>query len=76
MFLRRLGQKDGTECEGGHYCPQILEMNDGDFAAVGALITEEATRAMLPGPGIGPAEGVVRIPRRVLIAARAEIPAV
>ena len=60
---------------GGHYCPQILEMEDGDFAAVGPDITNEAIPAMLPGPGIGPKERVIRIPRQVLIAARAEIPA-
>lgn len=58
----------------GHSCPQLLEMVNGDFAAVGPLITEEAKRAMLPGPGVGPNEGVVRIPRAVLIAARPDIP--
>jgi hypothetical protein len=30
---------------------------------------------MPPGPGIGPKEMMVRIPRAVMIAARAEIPA-
>lgn len=74
MFLRRLGQGENQQCEGGRYCPQILEMTDGDFAAVGLLITEEAAKAMLPGPGVGPQEGVVRLPRSVVIAARTEIP--
>ena len=75
MFIRRLGQNGRRQCPGGHYCPQILEMEDGDFAAVGPDITNEAIPAMLPGPGIGPKERVIRIPRQVLIAARAEIPA-
>jgi hypothetical protein len=50
-------------------------MADGDFAAIGTLITDEAVKAMLPGPGIGPNEGAVKIPRVVLVSARAEIPA-
>ena len=74
MFLKRLGQNATQNCEGGHYCPQILEMIDGDYAAVGMEITKEAVANMLPGPGVGPNEGVVRIPRNVMIAARAEIP--
>jgi hypothetical protein len=76
MFLRRLGQNGGQLCSAGLNCPQILEMTDGDFAGVGPDITDEAVLAMLPGPGVGPKERVIRIPRQVLIAARADIPAV
>ena len=75
MFIRRLGQKGQNQCSTGARCPQILEMADGDFAGVGTDITNEAALAMLPGPGIGSNERVIRIPRQVLIAARAEIPA-
>jgi len=75
MFLRRLGQNDPQRCTYGHNCPQILEGEDGDFVAVGPDITADAIKAMPPGPGIGPKEGAVRIPRAVMIAARAEIPA-
>jgi hypothetical protein len=74
MFIKRLGNK-GVLCENGHACPQILEMADGDFAGVGQDITNEAIPAMPPGPGVGPTERVIRIPRQVLIAAREEIPA-
>jgi hypothetical protein len=58
----------------GHHCPQLLELADGDFAGVGLDITDEAIPAMPPGPGVGPKERVIRIPRRVMIAARADIP--
>ena len=75
MFIRRLGQNDQNLCSAGLNCPQILEMADGDFAVVGADISEHAIAAMPPGPGVGQNERVVRIPRHVLIAARAEIPA-
>jgi hypothetical protein len=73
MFLRRLGQEAINLCPGGHHCSQVLETVDGDFAAVGSLITEEAIKAMPPGPGIGPTEGVVRVPRAVMIAAAIDI---
>jgi hypothetical protein len=74
MFIKRLGGRSAL-CSSGHSCPQILEMADGDFAGVGQDITDEAVPAMPPGPGVGPQERVIRIPRQVLIAARAEIPA-
>jgi len=75
MFLKRLGGNGVNLCEGGHYCPQILEMTDGAYAVVGADITDEAIPAMPPGSGVSPKERVVRVPREVFIAARAEIPA-
>jgi hypothetical protein len=75
MFIRRLGQNDENRCESGHRCPQILEMGNGDFAVVGTDITTQAVAAMPPGPGVGPEERVIRIPRNVLIAAKADIPA-
>jgi len=75
IFIRRLGQNERGACVHGHSCPQILEMADGAFAVVGADITDEAIPAMPPGLGVGANERVIRIPREVLIAARAEIPA-
>lgn len=76
MFIRRLGQNGRQLCSYGHHCPQILEMTDGDFAAVGPDITQEAVPAMLPGPGIGPNERAIRISRQVMLAAKNELPAV
>jgi len=75
MFIRRLGENGRSQCAHGQACPQILELEGGDFAAVGPDMTELAISAMPPGPGVGPNERVVRIPRGILIAARAEIPA-
>jgi hypothetical protein len=73
MFKRRLGQNGRQTCSTGAQCPQILEMNDGDFAAVGPNITEEAMGSLPPGPGVGPKEGVVKVPRAVMLAAMSEI---
>jgi len=74
MFIKRLGG-GRVFCSSGHACPQILEMAGGDFAVVGTDITGEAVPMMPPGPGVGPQERVVLVPRHVLAAAREEIPA-
>jgi hypothetical protein len=73
MFLRRLGGNEQSQCESGYHCPQILEMADHDFAVVGTDITDEAIPAMPPGPGVGAKERVIHVPRKVFIAALAEI---
>lgn len=74
MFLRRLGQGERHLCLAGLNCPQILELVDGDFAAAGEDITEAAVGKLPPGPGISSKERIVRIPRRVMVAARSDIP--
>lgn len=78
MFLRILGetaQNSRALCSGGANCPAILEMESGDFAVIGTDITEASRGNLLAGSGCGPDEKVVRIPRRTLVSARAEIPA-
>jgi hypothetical protein len=48
-------------------------MTDRNFAAVGLDITKEAVGALPPGPGVGPGEGIVKIPREVMLAAMSDI---
>ena len=72
MFAKRLGQKNAVQCTHGYSCPQILEKTDGNFAVVGTLITKAAVAAMPPGPGVGPNEGVVEVPRAVMLSAMAD----
>lgn len=76
MFIRRLGALPGATlaCASGYSCPDILEMANGDFAVIGADITSMSAE-LPPGSGCGPTEKVVRIPRELLIRARADIPA-
>lgn len=76
MFIRRLGASPGETlaCASGSNCPDILEMANGDFAVIGADITEMSPQ-LPPGSGCGPTERVVKIPRELLIRARADIPA-
>lgn len=76
MILRRLGpQPDAALCQGGRDCPDIFELKSGDFAIIGADITTEAASALPPDAGCGPNERIVRVPRRTLVLARADIPA-
>jgi hypothetical protein len=72
MFKRRLGQ-NGRQCSTGAQCPQILEMISGDFAAAGPDITAESIGELPPGPGVGPKERVVRVPRQVMLDALKDI---
>jgi len=60
------------QCSGGHNCAQILEMSDHDFAVAGQNITDEAVAMLPPGPGIGPDERIVKVPREVMLSAMAD----
>ncbi|MBX7208546.1 MAG: hypothetical protein K1X78_09560 [Verrucomicrobiaceae bacterium] len=77
-FLRKLGpknpQRGATECIALRNCPDILELADGDFAVIGKDIRADAVARLPSGVGCGPDETVVRIPRRVLVAAKCDIP--
>jgi hypothetical protein len=76
MFIRRLGNISApAQCAGGHSCPDLLELESGDFAVIGADITEEARGKLPPGSGCGPAERIVMVPRKTLVQARPDIPA-
>lgn len=77
-FLRKLGpqnpQRCPAECIALEHCPDILELADGDFAVIGQPITAEAVPHLPTGTGCGAHEAIVRIPRRVLVQAKADIP--
>ena len=77
MFKKRIGpdpHANGQSTPQLAGCPDILELADGDFAVIGGDITEEAKAKMFPSAGCGPDEKVVRIPRRILVDARTDIP--
>jgi WD40 repeat protein len=50
-------------------CPDIWELDGGDFAVIGADITNLAG-ALPPSAGCGPDERMVRIPRKTLVLAK------
>lgn len=76
-FLRRLGpdpHANGFQTPALDGCPDIWELRDGDFAIIGVDMTEEALQKLPATAGCGPDEKIVRVPRRILLAARADIP--
>ena len=76
MFLRRLcpdPHADGAKTAGCSGCPDIWELDSGDFAVIGADITD-LTGKLPPSASCGPDERVVRIPRKTLVLAKPDIP--
>lgn len=77
-FIRRLGPDPHahgvkTPCLSG--CPDILELDSGDFAVIGRDITAEAAAKLPPSAGCGPDERIIWIPRKTLVLAKQDIPA-
>jgi hypothetical protein len=76
-FLRRLGpdpHAGGAKtyaCEG---CPDIFELEDGDFVVIGTDITTLAKSKLPPTASCGPDERIIRIPRKTLVLAKSDIP--
>ncbi len=77
MFKGRLGPDphlNGRATVALKGCPDILAMDDGNFAVIGIDITEKAIGKLPPTVGCGPDERVVMIPRRTLVLAKGDIP--
>jgi len=76
VFVRRLGPDphgNGAKSVGCHGCPDIWEIQGGDFAVIGIDITDAAA-SLPPSAGCGPDERIVRVPRKVLVLAKRDIP--
>jgi len=76
QFVRRLGldpHANGAQTASLEGCPDIFELSDGNFAVIGVDITQFAGN-LPPTAGCGPDERIVRIPRNLLIGAKADIP--
>jgi len=76
MFIRRLGpdpHANGARTAALQGCPDILELDSGDFAIIGEDMT--AAISQLPSDAnCGPDERIVRIPRKTLVLAKPDIP--
>lgn len=76
MFLRRIGpdpHANGAQTIALRGCPDIWELENGDFAVIGVDMTE-AKDQLPPTAGCGPDERIVRIPRKLLVQAKHDIP--
>jgi hypothetical protein len=77
MILRRLGpdpHANGAKTSSLQGCPDILEIEGGDFAVIGVDITSDAVAKLAFGANCGPDERIVKIPRRTLVLAKPDIP--
>jgi hypothetical protein len=76
-FTRRIGPDPharGAKTSALQGCPDILELEGGDFAVIGNDITADAAAKLAFGASCGPDERVVRIPRKTLVLAKPDIP--
>ena len=55
-------------------CPDILELEDGDFVVIGVDVSADVAGKLPFGASCGRDERVVRIPRKTLVLAKADIP--
>ena len=80
IFQRRIGpalNANGNTrpaCYKTFGCPDIFELTDGDFAVIGSDITESAVGKLPPTAGCAANERIIRIPRKLLVLAKADIP--
>ena len=77
MIKRRIGpnpHENGARSVGLRGCPDIFELESGDFAIIGRDITGVAESYLPADASCGPDERIIRIPRRTLVLARGDIP--
>ena len=77
MILRRIGpdpHANGQVTPACYGCPDLFELDDGDFAVIGIDVTHEVIPHLPPSAGCGPDERIVRVPRRILVDAKSDIP--
>jgi hypothetical protein len=75
-FLRRLGpdpHANGVQSIGLNGCPDLWELESGDIAVIGIDITDASINRLPHSAGCGPDERIVRVPRSVILAAKADI---
>lgn len=76
-FRRRIGpdpHANGAKTAACQGCPDIWELENGDFAVIGIDITADAKPKLPPTAGCGPDERIVRLPRNLLVNAKRDIP--
>ena len=77
MFAKRIGpdpHANGAQTAACQGCPDIWELENGDFAVIGVDITETALPNLPPTADCGPDERVVWLPRKLLVNAKRDIP--
>ncbi|MDR3548573.1 MAG: hypothetical protein P4M11_09985 [Candidatus Pacebacteria bacterium] len=76
-FIKRIGpspQASEAQCVACWGCPDIWELDNGDFAVIGTDITDDVRQKLPPTAGCAPDERIVRLPRNLLVNAKRDIP--
>ncbi|MFN0126911.1 MAG: hypothetical protein ACKV19_09550 [Verrucomicrobiales bacterium] len=76
-FLRRLGpdpHANGARTPALENCPDVWELDTGDFAVIGIDVTDALKLRLPPTASCGPDERIVQVPRRILVRAKPDIP--
>jgi hypothetical protein len=76
-FTRRLGpdpHADGAQTAAAQGCPDIFELDTGDFAVIGRDVTADAIDGLPLSANCGPDERIIVIPRKTLVGAKRDIP--
>jgi hypothetical protein len=77
MFKQRIGldpHRDGMATGGANGCPDIWELENGDFAIIGSSRTADLQPQLPISAGCGSDESIVVIPRALLLHAKGYIP--
>jgi hypothetical protein len=77
MFKRRIGpdpHANGGDSAGLNGCPDLWELESGDFAVIGTECTHELAPHLPASASCGPDERIVVVPRAILVNARNDIP--
>jgi len=77
MIRRRLGpnpHEGGAQTAALEGCPDIFELESGDFALIGRDVTAVLKGNLLSDASCGPDECIVTIPRKTLVLAKHDIP--
>lgn len=77
MFKRRIGpdpHRGGTKTPAAEGCPDIWELETGEFAVVGINKTDQLKGLLPETASCGDDERIVILPRRILIDAKHDIP--
>ncbi|MCX5203736.1 hypothetical protein OG897_20040 [Streptomyces sp. NBC_00237] len=75
MIKRRIGASPRERGSmSGQTCPDIFELNDGNFAVIGTDLTDTLDGALPSDAGRADYERIVVITRETLIRAKADIP--
>jgi hypothetical protein len=72
--VRRLGRASSSETGGPSGSPDIVELENGNFAIIGWDITGNVDLSLLPGVHCAPGERTVMVDREVILNARRDIP--